>query len=143
MADPVSVRILQRALTVIGTAADFYEVLLLPPGDPAGFPAAHLIDEGEEVLSEDPFAVRSRLQLAVIGFAAGRTDALLQARALDAAVVARMLDPAALAGLATLVNLGALTIEPVELSDVRAIGWRRDFSIEYTFRTTNPAETAG
>lgn len=143
MADVVAVRIIDAVYAILAGLAGVAEVEVAPPGDPAAFPALHLFDNGEQVRRHDSWSVRAALDLSVIGYVSGDgAAALAGARNLDGDIIQALAD-SQLGGLAIQVNVGALTVEPVDLARVRVVAFRRQFSIDYSYRTADPAIVGG
>lgn len=144
MPDAVAYQLAVAVQARLALVSGIAELELAPPGDPAAFPALHLEDSGDAVVSQDYFTTRSRLQMAVIGYVKGAGQATLQAaRNLDAAVVAQLMADQQLGGLATEILLGGLLVEPVELAETRTVAFRRSFEVDFSFRTTDPTAVGG
>ena len=144
MPDPVAVQIADAMMTTLGAVSGVIELSFAPPGDPNKFPALHVDDEGEDILAQDWFSTRANLTLSVTGYVKGSgSDTHKEARKLDAAVVTALMANPTVGGLATMIDLGSLLIEPVQLASDRTVSFRRTFSVNFSFKTTDPTAVGG
>lgn len=144
MSDPVAIQITDALFAILGGIGGIGELEFAPAGDPNAFPALHVDDEGEDIQSQDWLTTRATLTLSVTGYVQGNGAATHRAaRILDATIVAALMADQSLGGKATLIDLGSLLIEPVQLSKVRTVSFRRVFSVSFSFKTTDPTTVGG
>jgi hypothetical protein len=144
VSDPVAVQITDALLAILAGVAGVQELAFAPPGDPNLFPALHADDEGEDILSQDWLNTRANLAFSVTGYVkGGGAETHKAARMLDAEVVTAIMASPSLGGLATFIDLGGLLIEPVQLASIRTVSFRRTFSVNFSFKTTDPTVVGG
>jgi len=144
MSDTIAIRIVEAVFDLLAAVPGVAEIAIAPPGEPAKFPALHLFDRGEEVASQDWLSTRARIDLSILGYAAGTGEETWKAaRTLDGAVIAALMADQTLGGLATQIEISGLQIEEAPGAKVRTVAFQRSFRIDFSFQTTNPAALGG
>lgn len=119
------------------------ETILMPSGDPVGFPALHVFDAGQSLIDTEPSVSRYELNLTVEGYiqTASGDDAVGKLNELYAATVRALLaDDLPLGGLAETIDEGDMRVFTATLADKPRLGFGLDFTITFPTRREDPAQ---
>lgn len=116
------------------------EVERMPAGDPARFPALHIIDLGDKLESGEAGTSRWELSLGLDGFVSGGDGGAAHsaAHALYASVVEALFVEPVLGGLAHEITLEAAQFVVAERASKRSIAFSLDLTIHYATRRGSP-----
>jgi hypothetical protein len=142
MPDTIAFQIAEKALQRLTPLAA--EVILSPTAEPQAFPAIHLDDDGEEIIEQQFNSVRARLLLTVVGYVqGGETEGLRAARNLDALILKVLMEDQQFDGLTTLIDVGALANERLKLASKPGVTFRRQYDVQFSYRTIDPSLVGG
>ncbi|MGD9470616.1 MAG: hypothetical protein AB7G24_00795 [Novosphingobium sp.] len=128
---------IETALAGVGGAA---EVLRMPPGDPATFPAVHIFDEGQEPEEGEAGTERFALNVGIDGYVqqADGAAAHTAIHALYAAVIEALFPQPYLGGLVEEIDQGRLNVNVAERASKRRMAFSLDLTIHYATRRGSP-----
>lgn len=121
------------------------EIERQPEGDPARFPALHILDGGHRTIETEAGTTRRELSLTIEGYAEDTfgSAAHTQINDLQASVVAALLsDDSNLAGLVELIEDGDCRVDTAALSSDPRTAFAQDFTIQFATLRSDPSRPA-
>lgn len=128
----------------LASGTEAVEIERMPSGDPAAFPALHIMDFGQRQLAEtEAGASRFDMALSIEGYVQGTGGAAVHAamNKLQADTVRSVmaLQDTGVAGL-EIVEPEDLRVATVELGSARRIAFAQDFSLQFVTRRGDPEQ---
>jgi hypothetical protein len=121
------------------------EVERQPEGDPAAFPALHILDGGHRTIEGEVGVTRRELSITIEGFAETEFGATAHAQVneLQAQVVTALLaDGSNLDGLAEMIEDGDLRVDTAALTSSPRTAFAQDFTIQFATLRHDPSQPA-
>lgn len=133
-------QILSGIQAALAIDPDPAELDRMPPGDPASFPALHIIDDGQGRQDETEAGVsRFDMSISIEGFVSGAGSAMHAAlNALQAATMRAVMGFGDTSPLIEEIREGNLRIAGVELGSKRRLAFAQDFLITFPTRRGDP-----
>lgn len=133
-------QIIMKALDLLQTAGIAQEVEVMPSADPAGFPALHLFDVGQEPTPGEAGTERFNLLLGIDGYVqqADGEEALAAINALYAGVIETLFPQPYFDGLVEEIDQGKLTVNIAERANARRLAFSLDLNLSYATRRGSP-----
>ena len=142
MADPVRQQIVAEVATRLAALPGIAEVQIMPPGDPAAFPALHVYDDGDRPAESEGEAGTCAwiMTLGLDGYVKGGAgvEAHAALNALYADAVEVLLTEPVLGGLAQEIDVSAFRPTVTERANARRLAFSMDLSIHYATARGRP-----